>query len=95
MVDASLTVNPDGRAVIAFSDNGPGFADDQLSRPFLPYFTSKAKGSGLGLPIVKKLIDARRGNISLANREGGGAVVTVSLPPAPPEAARGGLEHRP
>ncbi|MCE2913948.1 MAG: ATP-binding protein [Rubrivivax sp.] len=48
-------------------DNGPGFADNMLKRAFEPYVTSKSKGTGLGLAVVKKIADEHRARVSLAN----------------------------
>jgi two-component system sensor histidine kinase HydH len=68
------------RANITFSDNGPGFGRKQLQTPFVPYFSSKAQNSGLGLAKAQNVIQAFKGNIELANNSDGGALVTVSLP---------------
>lgn len=62
------------------ADNGPGFPADLLARVFEPYITTKAKGTGLGLPIVKKIIDEHHGTISISNAPHGGAVVDIRLP---------------
>jgi two-component system, NtrC family, sensor histidine kinase HydH len=45
-----------------------------------PFFTTKEKGTGLGLGIVKKLIELHGGDLNIENRPGGGARVTVKLP---------------
>jgi signal transduction histidine kinase len=68
------------KAIITLADNGPGFGAEQLAEPFVPYFTSKSKGSGLGLALVKKIIEAHHGDVTLANQPKGGALVTVILP---------------
>jgi two-component system sensor histidine kinase HydH len=68
------------KAIVTLGDNGPGFGDEQLAQPFVPYFTSKSKGSGLGLALVKKIVEAHLGDVTLANQNGGGALVTVVLP---------------
>ena len=70
-----------GTAVrLAIVDNGPGFAPKILSRAFEPYVTSKARGTGLGLPMVKKIIDEHGGRIEIANRaDGTGASVLILL----------------
>lgn len=61
-------------------DNGPGFAPELLARVFEPYVTTKAKGTGLGLPIVKKIIDEHHGTITINNTQEGGAQMDIRLP---------------
>ena len=68
------------RVALSVCDNGPGFGAQLLTRACEPYVTSKAKGTGLGLAIVKKIVDEHKGELRLANREGGGAEVTIRLP---------------
>jgi nitrogen fixation/metabolism regulation signal transduction histidine kinase len=77
-----------GTAVrLAINDNGPGFAPKILSRAFEPYVTSKARGTGLGLPMVKKIIDEHGGRIEVQNRaDGSGASVFILLLKLAPEA---------
>jgi nitrogen fixation/metabolism regulation signal transduction histidine kinase len=64
-------------------DHGPGFAEAILKRAFEPYVTSKAKGTGLGLAVVKKIIDEHGGRIDIGQWEDGdgqgGAQVSLSL----------------
>ncbi len=67
-------------ARVIVEDNGAGFAPDILARAFEPYVTSKSKGTGLGLAVVKKIVEEHQGQITLANRETGGARVLVSFP---------------
>ncbi|MDR2947090.1 MAG: hypothetical protein LBV79_10135 [Candidatus Adiutrix sp.] len=68
------------RAVLTFADNGPGFSPEQLAQPFVPYFTTKAEGSGLGLAMVEKAIRAHAGaDVTLASPPSGGGLVTVIL----------------
>ena len=70
-----------GTAVrLAIVDNGPGFAPRILARAFEPYVTSKVRGTGLGLPMVKKIIDEHGGRIDIHNRsDGTGASVLILL----------------
>jgi nitrogen fixation/metabolism regulation signal transduction histidine kinase len=79
----------EGTAVrLAIVDNGPGFAPRILSRAFEPYVTSKARGTGLGLPMVKKIIDEHGGRIDVQNQhDGTGASVLILLLKLAPEAA--------
>ncbi|CDG85245.1 sensor histidine kinase [Janthinobacterium agaricidamnosum] len=65
---------------LAITDNGPGFAPKILARAFEPYVTSKARGTGLGLAMVKKIIDEHGGKIDIENRsDGSGASVVILL----------------
>jgi nitrogen fixation/metabolism regulation signal transduction histidine kinase len=65
---------------LSIMDNGPGFAPKVMSRAFEPYVTSKARGTGLGLAMVKKIIDEHGGRIDIQNRvEESGAKVTILL----------------
>jgi len=65
---------------IAFSDSGPGIPLEVREKIFTPFFTTKVRGSGLGLPTAKRLVEAHRGQISIACPPGGGTTVTIHLP---------------
>jgi nitrogen fixation/metabolism regulation signal transduction histidine kinase len=69
-----------GRARLLISDNGPGFPGEMLPRIFEPYVTTKARGTGLGLPIVKKIVDEHQGSIEISNAPEGGARIDIRLP---------------
>ncbi len=69
-------------ALVVIEDNGIGLPEDR-SRLFEPYVTTRAKGTGLGLPIVKKIIEEHGGTLSLGDAESGGARVELRLPLAP------------
>jgi nitrogen fixation/metabolism regulation signal transduction histidine kinase len=62
------------RARLIVQDTGAGFPDHILKRAFEPYVTTKAKGTGLGLAVVKKIADEHGARIDLKNRVEGGAV---------------------
>jgi nitrogen fixation/metabolism regulation signal transduction histidine kinase len=65
---------------LSITDNGPGFAPKILARAFEPYITSKPRGTGLGLAMVKKIIEEHGGRIDIANRtDGSGAKVAILL----------------
>jgi signal transduction histidine kinase len=65
---------------ITVSDNGPGIKPGAGPRIFTPFFTTKARGTGLGLALVQKIIVTHNGRVTAVNGESGGARLTVSLP---------------
>jgi signal transduction histidine kinase len=65
---------------IAVADHGAGISRRNLKTIFHPFFTTKKKGTGLGLTIVKKIMDAHRGSISIEGEEGKGTVVRLTFP---------------
>jgi PAS domain S-box-containing protein len=69
-----------GRCQIMFADEGPGIPSDVREKIFTPFFTTKSRGSGLGLPTAKRLVEAHRGNIHITCPTAGGTIVTVELP---------------
>lgn len=70
----------DNRYVFQFSDNGCGMSPEVLSKIFEPYFTTKATGTGLGLPMVFKIIKEFSGDIRAESKEGVGSRITIFLP---------------
>ena len=62
---------------LSVSDNGGGFPARILTRAFEPYVTTKTRGTGLGLAVVKKIVDEHQGRIEVRNRDEGGAVVAI------------------
>ncbi len=69
-------------------DRGPGIAPEMLSQVFEPYVSSKPKGTGLGLPIVKKIIEEHGGRVWVENNPDGGATAVIRLPVSVPAALR-------
>ncbi len=67
---------------LSVSDNGGGFAEHVKARVFEPYVTTKPKGTGLGLPIVKKIVEEHRGAIRVENIQPRGARISITLPAA-------------
>jgi signal transduction histidine kinase len=74
---------------INFDDEGQGIDDPVLEKIWDPFFTTKEMGTGLGLGIVKNIIESHGGSIQILNREQGGARVTVELPVERPEQETG------
>ena len=69
-------------AKISVTDTGGGIPEDIRDRIFEPFFTTKVagEGSGLGLDIIKKIVDKHEGNIEMETETGVGTTFTISLP---------------
>ena len=65
---------------LEISDTGGGIPEEKLPKLFTPFFTTKSKGSGLGLPVSKKIIDAHGGFIDITTEVGKGSRFTIFLP---------------
>ena len=70
----------DSTCQIAFTDDGPGIPVEIREKIFTPFFTTKSRGSGLGLPTTKRLIEAHEGGVAIDCPPGGGTTVTIRLP---------------
>jgi nitrogen fixation/metabolism regulation signal transduction histidine kinase len=78
-----LAVEPVSDMVrFSITDNGIGFPEHLMKRAFEPYVTTKPKGTGLGLVIVKKIVEEHGGEVSVANVRPHGARVTITFPTA-------------
>jgi len=71
-----------GTIEVEVADDGPGVPEEVRDRIFSPFFTTKPRGSGLGLSIVRKIIDAHDGRIDLSVGPRGGTHFVVTLPVA-------------
>jgi len=68
------------RALVVVRDQGPGVAAEDLDRIFEPYFSTHETGTGLGLPITRRIAEEHGGTITARNQSGGGLAVRISLP---------------
>ena len=81
LVSAAAEVNSSGATItITVADQGAGISQRNLKFIFKPFFTTKKRGTGLGLPIVKKIMDAHLGSISIESEEGKGSTVRLTFP---------------
>lgn len=79
--EVAITAGRQGNEVlIAVADNGPGIPPALLTRIFEPYFSTKLSNTGLGLHIVSSLVERQGGEVTAANREGGGAEFRIRIP---------------
>jgi signal transduction histidine kinase len=69
--------DPDGRIAIAVVDNGPGISPDQREKIFVPFFTTKRQGSGVGLTLVRQIATAHDATVDVSDTPGGGATVSL------------------
>jgi two-component system nitrogen regulation sensor histidine kinase NtrY len=82
--DVTIAVHErEGGVALEVGDRGSGLTDEVLADALLPFYSTKPKGTGLGLTLCREIVDAHGGRLSIANRDGGGALVTVWLPAAP------------
>lgn len=65
---------------IKVKDRGKGMSEKNLANALLPFYSTKAEGTGLGLPLCREIIEAHGGKIMIVNRNGGGLKVTIVLP---------------
>jgi signal transduction histidine kinase len=80
--DGSVSVSAvreDGTVVIQVRDTGPGIPPADLQKIFIPFFTTKAKGHGIGLALTHRIVTQHGGTLTAANAPEGGAVFTVRL----------------
>jgi nitrogen fixation/metabolism regulation signal transduction histidine kinase len=66
--------------VVEVADRGTGLSEQVLRDALLPFFSTKPTGTGLGLTLCREIVEAHGGRLTLANRPGGGAVVSIHLP---------------
>lgn len=91
VIDARLLLAAGDRPSIRVEicDNGCGIAVEHLDKVFEPFFTTRAQGTGLGLPIAKRIIEQHEGSISVQRESPGGTRVTVVLPLQPADSGSG------
>jgi signal transduction histidine kinase len=78
-VDVAISRSPAGWT-IAFADHGPGMPPETRDKAFEAFFTTKHRGTGLGLPTARRIVEAHGGQIALESPTTGGTIVSVVLP---------------
>ncbi|MCF8235463.1 MAG: GHKL domain-containing protein [Bacteroidales bacterium] len=73
------TSNANNRVVIDIKDNGHGIKPDIMDKIFMPFFTSKKEGSGIGLSLSRQIMHLHKGTISVKSKPGGGAMFTLTF----------------
>ncbi|TAL61561.1 MAG: ATP-binding protein [Bacteroidetes bacterium] len=81
--DNEITINAikdsDGRIVITVKDNGPGMDSDTIDKIFIPFFTTKESGTGIGLSLSRQIIRIHNGNITCDSIPGKGTTITLIM----------------
>jgi len=86
---ASIAARPErGSILVSVEDDGPGIPENVRARIFEPLFSTKETGTGLGLTISRRIVEAHRGDLSVEVNEGGGTRIEVRLPIADVAASR-------
>ncbi len=83
-----------GGVEIVITDTGPGIAEEYRDKIFHVYFSTKRTGTGLGLPMVKRIVGEHDGTISFQSEEGKGTSFTLFLPSGAAETEKNGEENR-
>ena len=79
VIDIKTVLN-EGMLFITIADNGCGIKPENLESVFMPFFTTKKAGNGIGLFISRKIIQSLHGNITLQSKEGQGSVFCLQIP---------------
>jgi signal transduction histidine kinase len=72
----------DAHVLVEVADDGPGMSEQQLDRVFQPFYTTKPKGLGVGLPLVKRIVERFGGGVEVRSAPGRGTTVALRLPAA-------------
>jgi two-component system, NtrC family, nitrogen regulation sensor histidine kinase NtrY len=80
-VELRIVAEPAGGVDVQVADRGQGLTPEALESAFLPLYTTKEGGSGMGLALCREVVEAHGGRVSIKNREGGGCTVSCWLPP--------------
>jgi signal transduction histidine kinase len=91
-ISAGLRPSLLGRSLaieVSLADNGPGLSAEARSRIFEPFYTTKTRGTGLGMAIVRRIVEAHGGQIAVGDKSGPGAEILITLPIQEPEGLSG------
>jgi PAS domain S-box-containing protein len=79
-IEVIIEASEDGTARLTVRDSGKGMSDEVLKSAFLPFYSTKEHGSGLGLPLCREIVESHNGRIRIKNRPSGGVDVVIRLP---------------
>ncbi len=78
-IQLSAFTHPEEKIFIQLQDNGPGISSEMLEQIFIPFFTTKKKGSGIGLSLSKQIMNLHKGKISVSSTPEEGTTFTISM----------------
>ncbi|NBD24481.1 PAS domain S-box protein [Paenibacillus sp. T1] len=79
-IHVQAAIGADNRIIVRFIDNGAGIPESKLAKLGEPFYSTKEKGTGLGLMVSHKIIENHQGSIAFQSKEGFGTTVTIELP---------------
>ena len=79
-IDVTIGNNGEGHCRVSIADHGPGMPSEVRAKAFEAFFTTKHRGTGLGLPIANRIVEAHSGRMEIDTPASGGTVVTIVLP---------------
>jgi two-component system nitrogen regulation sensor histidine kinase NtrY len=77
LIQLRVIISRDQRVIIQVEDNGPGISDEFINQIFIPFFTTKKKGSGIGLSLSRQIMRMHRGNLSVQTLQGEGTAFNM------------------
>ena len=81
LIDIEIATHAgEGRVTIQVRDRGPGMSEEVRTEVFEPLFSTRSFGIGLGLPLVKQIVEQHEGSIAIESVPGEGTTVSISLP---------------
>lgn len=78
-IKLTATQGPEKEVLIEISDNGPGISEDQLDKIFIPFFTTKKAGSGIGLSLSRQIVRMHQGSLEIQSQKGKGTRVLIRI----------------
>lgn len=78
-ISIAAAKDAEGTVIIQVADNGPGIPDDLQEQIFVPFFTTKDEGSGIGLSLCRQIVQMHKGSLSVISKVGEGAVFVIRL----------------
>ena len=84
----AAVIDQQGRRLIRISDNGHGIAAESLEKVFIPFYSTKRTGTGIGLSLSRQIMRRHGGDITLVSEPGAGATFTLRFPPSVPIGTR-------